>query len=379
MTTDRTAIRRRLAVRRIAHRPPSGARKAGHRSILAPLAATLAATVAASVFVGVGAALARAARDRRTARTRRTRQGKLGLRRDERLAAGLRRMALGQVDLAIEMLAGLGGGSGGKASDTKAVHETRKALKRLRALLRLLAADLGEQTFARENAVLRDVARRLSGARDAEVMLATLDALIERHPRKLARRNGLRKLRRRLVAEHERMERRTLGDPATVAQVLAELRAFRARADAWKLSDRGGIRLVQDDLRLLYEQGRRRRRRAARKKGRDVRAMHRWRKRVKDLRYAAEALDQPDLARRADSLGETLGEDHDLAVLAEWIRANAKRRSRSLRVARPTRKLLLKLIARRRRKLQRRALREGKGLYRQDPKKFVRRVRDAHR
>ena len=40
MTTDRTSIRRRLAVRRRANRPPWRGRKAGHRSIVAPLAAT---------------------------------------------------------------------------------------------------------------------------------------------------------------------------------------------------------------------------------------------------------------------------------------------------------------------------------------------------
>jgi len=335
--------------------------------------APLAATVAATVFVGVGAALARSERDRRANRAKRVRDRKLGLKRGERLAEGLQRMALGQADLAIEMLAA-GRGAGGRPPDVKAVHETRKALKRLRALLRLLAGDLGEQTFARENAALRDTARRLAGARDAEVMLATLDALIERHPRKLARRGGVRKLRRRLAGEHQRMQRRTLGNPATVAQVLTELRAFRARAERWNLSDRDGIKLVRSDLRRLYTQGRRRGQRAARSKGRDMRAMHQWRKRVKDLRYAAEALGQRSLARRADELGEALGEDHDLAVLAEWIRANAKHGARSQRISRPTRKLLLKLIARRRRKLQRQTLRAGRRLYRRSPKKFVRRV-----
>jgi hypothetical protein len=72
------------------------------------------------------------------------------------------------------------------------------------------------------------------------------------------------------------------------------------------------------------------------------------------------------LAKRADTLGETLGEDHDLAVLAERVRRGAQ----STR----TRKTLLKLIARRQRELQKRALRDGKRLYRRSPKKLVRRV-----
>jgi CHAD domain-containing protein len=374
MTTERTAIRRGLGIRRKAHRPPWRGRQAPHRSIVAPLASTVALSVAATVFVGVGAALAKAGRDRRSARLRR-RDRRLGLRPGEPLAGGMQRMALAQADLAIEMLGGGSDANGQRersAPDADAVHETRKALKRLRALVRLLGDDLGEQTTVRENVALRDIARRLAGARDAEVMLATLDALVDRHPGKLAARKGVHRLRTRLAAEHARQQRQTLGEPVALAHALGELRAFRARASAWSLNERDGIELVQDDLQRLYKQGRRRRRRAARTDGKDMHTMHQWRKRVKDLRYAAEMLDRPGLARRADSLGETLGEDHDLAVLAEQIRADAKRAKGSQRVGRGTRKLLLELIAKRRRKLQRRALRDGRRLYRQRPRKFVR-------
>jgi hypothetical protein len=82
--------------------------------------------------------------------------------------------------------------------------------------------------------------------------------------------------------------------------------------------------------------------------------MHMWRKRVKDLRYAAEMLDRFDpgrgrgsagrkrprrwpkrrqrraeteairqTARRADELGELLGDEHDLVLLAGWILAQS--------------------------------------------------------
>ena len=87
-------------------------------------------------------------------------------------------MALGQLDLAIELLSTARNGG----PDEDAVHETRKALKRLRALVRLLEPELGAQAFARENAALRDAGRRLAGARDAEVMVGTLDALIAAPP-----------------------------------------------------------------------------------------------------------------------------------------------------------------------------------------------------
>ncbi|HWF33514.1 MAG TPA: hypothetical protein VG188_13265, partial [Solirubrobacteraceae bacterium] len=135
MRTEWTAIRRRLSIRRTAHGPPWGGRKARHGSIVAPLAATVAATVA----VGTGVALARAERQRRARSGHRDRDGRFALIDGDRLGAGLRRIALGQLDIAIEMLEGSERGR----SPEQRVHEARKALKRLRALLRLVQDELG--------------------------------------------------------------------------------------------------------------------------------------------------------------------------------------------------------------------------------------------
>jgi CHAD domain-containing protein len=359
------------------------------------------------VAVGVGVVIARTGRDRRRTQ-RRKREQELGLRPGEPLPEGLRRMALGQVELALEAL-----GATGEPPSEKAVHETRKAIKRLRALLGLLRQELGERGFRRENAALRDVARQLSGARDAAVMLATLDALIERHPRKLGRRRGVLALRRRLAAESDRVQRLMLADAAARAEVLGELHSFRWRVAAWSLPAAEGMRLVDADLERLYRQGRARRRRAIRAKGERTLAMHRWRKRVKDIRYAAEMLDPGDgnaplsrktgrrgksrrsrkprypmarlrkLAEGADDLGELLGEEHDLALLDHRLRAGgrggARRGADELWHTRAgTRKALLKLIARRRRQLRRQALRKGERLYGEKPRRFMRGVRTAY-
>jgi CHAD domain-containing protein len=306
-------------------------------------------------------------------------------------------MALGQVDLAVDLLQGRNG-----HLDEHAVHETRKALKRLRALVRLLSTELGQGRFARENAALRDLARRLSGARDSEVMLATLDALLKRHPRKLQRRRGVRALRHHLAAEHAEMERRSLGDATMRADAVAELLALRGRVLGWDLRSGQGITLVEPGLRRIYQQGRNRYRRAAKaKRNRRTRAMHEWRKRVKDLRYAAEMLQRRTpssssasgkatnkraarlrrLGRRADELGELLGEDHDLAVLAALVESTSKGPggARPPRLRKRDRKLLLKLIGRRRRRLQEQALRAGGRLYEDRPRRFLSRVRASYR
>ena len=60
-------------------------------------------------------------------------------------------------------------------SDAEAVHEVRKALKRWRALMRLLARPLGEQA-EQMRLEARDLMRALTGARDAQ---SSLDALAD--------------------------------------------------------------------------------------------------------------------------------------------------------------------------------------------------------
>ena len=60
-------------------------------------------------------------------------------------------------------------------SDPEAVHEVRKALKRWRALLRLLARPLGEQAD-QMRAEARELMRAVAGARDAQ---SALDALAD--------------------------------------------------------------------------------------------------------------------------------------------------------------------------------------------------------
>ena len=132
-----------------------------------------------------------------------------------------------------------------------------------------------------------------------------------------------------------------------------------------------------------------------------MRAMHEWRKRVKDLRYAAEMLERaepphgllrggsrsggarvpsrsevaaPARASRADELGELLGEEHDLAVLAHWLKASGEQAG----IGRRTRRRLLKAIARRRTELRRRAIRDGRRLYKRSPGAFMARVSRAY-
>ncbi|MEQ1697031.1 MAG: CHAD domain-containing protein [Hyphomicrobiaceae bacterium] len=81
--------------------------------------------------------------------------------------AGVRRVGVEQIDRALHHLQG---GDG----DGDPIHETRKALKRIRALLRLVRPGLSSHDYRTENARYRDIGRLLAGARDSQVLLETV-------------------------------------------------------------------------------------------------------------------------------------------------------------------------------------------------------------
>lgn len=82
-----------------------------------------------------------------------------------------------------ELSSVLEGISGGLAEgEHGTVHDTRKRLKKLRAIFRLVKSDLGKKRFREVNVLLRDAGRELSGLRDAQVLVETLAALEERFP-----------------------------------------------------------------------------------------------------------------------------------------------------------------------------------------------------
>src|SRR5579884_2891531 len=94
---------------------------------------------------------------------------------DEPLDHALTRVSREQLDRAIEELT-----TGVRRDPTGAVHTARKAIKKERSLLRLYRATLPAGRRRRANQDLRTTARSLSGRRDADVMVATLDQLAER-------------------------------------------------------------------------------------------------------------------------------------------------------------------------------------------------------
>src|SRR5262245_17569554 len=86
------------------------------------------------------------------------------------LALEVRRIALEQIELARSALSR-------RSDHASAVHDARRSLKRLRAVLRLVRQAVGENWFKDGNRQLAELGQRLARRRDLDVMVVTLSKL----------------------------------------------------------------------------------------------------------------------------------------------------------------------------------------------------------
>jgi CHAD domain-containing protein len=275
----------------------------------------------------------------------------------------VRRVARGRIDHALDELRG-----NSESSRAEAVHEARKDMKKLRALLRLVRGELGDDLYAHENACFRDTARQLSGVRDADVMILTL-ADLERRFGELP--GAARRLRPALVAHRFRVSAGSMRPG--VQSAIDTLVEARERVADWPL-DTDGFEAFEEGLGRIYRQGRKAFGRAQELPSPEH--MHEWRKRAKDLWYHLTLLEEAwkpvmsALADEAHELTDRLGDEHDVSVLVEW----AHRHASALNGADPILRGFDVIGASRRRELQQEAFTYGGRLYADKPSRFVSRV-----
>ncbi len=277
----------------------------------------------------------------------------------ESVADGVKRVIGGRIDDAVEQL------SGGAAEPAEGVHEARKDLKKIRSALRLVRAELGDDVWRRENERYREIGRALSGFRDAEVMVETLDTLGDRYGD--AARERFSGLRAELEQEFHRQ--REDGMEPAMARAAADLESGRdgieqlpLKGDDWDLIGAG--------LHRSYRRGRKRLREV--EESPTVENLHEWRKRVKDLWYQLRLIREADrtlvgeLADQAHDLSDHLGDDHDLALLSD------EAEGRPAAFGEPAdQRYLTELIRARRGELQFAATSLGERIYDRKPKKFT--------
>jgi CHAD domain-containing protein len=254
----------------------------------------------------------------------------------------------------------------GEAEDSaRDVHEARKSLKKVRSALRLLRGVIPDDERRTTNTTCGDASASLSGARDAEVKLATLGRVTGDGPEL----DGGQRWRADLEAEAA--SRRGNLRPESLAEVAAEIdnvaRSFRGR----ELPP--SSEAIAGNVGRGYRRGRKAMKRAG--KGDEPENFHVWRKRAKDLRYQLEFLEPglPDdfrkIRKSAEELADQLGDLHDLDVLAEDLEGRGLDSS--------DREVLNGQIAAARDQLADSCIELGKKTYSLKPARFTNRIGEA--
>jgi CHAD domain-containing protein len=287
------------------------------------------------------------------------------LERGESVVAGLKRVVSHEIDSAGELLSG----TNRKTSRDKAIHEARKSLKKVRALLRLMRAELGP-TYARENARLRDIARRLSDFRDAIVIIQTFDEMqtkykAEAGTKLLPVRSGLTK--RKNESRKDEDVDLVLNEAASALQKAAK------RVKAWPLVT-DGYPAIGPGLEAVYRSGRKAL--TGVRKDPHPENFHELRKRVKDHWYHIRMLEglwtemMVAYEKSLKDLETWLGNDHNLAILRERIVAEPAFFGNQKTVD-----LTLDLIDRYQKELRDQSLALAERIYEEKPRDFTRRMK----
>jgi len=287
---------------------------------------------------------------------------------DEAAEEGVRRLVLEQIEKGIEEVADL------DLDRAEAVHQVRKRCKKVRAILRLARAAIGDEVYGAENVWFRDTARELSATRDTAAALESFDAL-------MAAFDGAADLAP-FAPIRAAMAGRVSGGGASADFVASRLNfavrrldTAHARVEDWSFSLRG-FDAIAPGLAKIYDRGRHEMA-AVRRAPTDV-LFHELRKRVKyhayHIRLFAPAWPAMVGTARdlAMELAEAIGADHDLVVLRAMVTAG------ELDHAVPDRRILPQfrmLIDRRRADLQRGIFELGTLVFAEPPEALIARLR----
>jgi CHAD domain-containing protein len=230
---------------------------------------------------------------------------------NEPVEKGFRRIGLEQIERAERELTA-------SESLEVATHETRKGLKRVRALLRLARPGLGDTVYRAENARFRDIGALLSSARDRDVLVETVTKL-ETVPGEVAN-AALAAVKKLILDEREGSHPgRSEGTREALERLAIAKKKFRR------------LKLEPDDFSTIahgitesYRKGRQAFE-AAYANGADE-VFHEWRKAVqqhwRQMALISRAWPAFFEARvgAARALSQLLGDDHDLFLLVEYVR-----------------------------------------------------------
>jgi hypothetical protein len=237
------------------------------------------------------------------------------LKLQEPIREGVRRVGLEQIEIAETRLAS-------NRDVPAAIHDARRCMKRLRALLHLMRPGLGDAAYRREARELAAIGKALSRARDRHVMQQTLSKL--EGPDALPKPAAAR-LRKLLAPGRPGVAAGPKSDGRPVA--LARLERAR-KLLAGKAVEDVKLEHLLDGLERTYRKSRKAMRKAYAEPSDE--AFHAWRKSVqrhwRHMLLLSQGWPEALQARagEAKELSRLLGEDHDFAVLLAFAAKHGK-------------------------------------------------------
>ena len=235
-----------------------------------------------------------------------------------------------------------------------------------------------EQTYRKENDILRGVGRRLSPLRDAQAMVEILDDLKEKCHKDLGTGN-LAAIRKALLDRKKQIKKR-FEEKHEADELVRVLQEVDRRITKWPLkkADPGTISTA---LANTIKRGAKASK-EARKSG-NAQSYHHWRKRAKDLRYHLALLEntwKPVMGGFLDSatdLETHLGDDHNLTVFRNLLLKSPKQFGSRQKLSN-----LLKVLSDRQQRLRLEDEPLAERIYSDKPGKWERRIKQywhAHR
>jgi CHAD domain-containing protein len=270
--------------------------------------------------------------------------------RNESVAEGVCRIARKQIGKAVKCCS---------KNSARSIHATRKRIKKIRALLRLVRCAVSKKQFDTALADLREAAGYLAAPRDAHVKQQALEKLAQTAGRRLSGEafSQIRALVKQESAEEAEKFHAENGAQKVrriLRKVPREFERLHFKEEDW------GI--LGPALKRAYK---------AAQQARDCviehsipEKFHQWRKRAKDLLCTVELLEPiwPEqmsaLSAELEKLTELLGDDHDL----EMLRQTVVERSVNLHLEGDAQRLL-PFIEAHQTKLRKAALKLGNGLF----------------
>jgi CHAD domain-containing protein len=230
---------------------------------------------------------------------------------------------------------------------------------------RLLRHALPAATYRHANARLRDAGRPLGAARDAKVLLVTLDRVLQAGA---ASASMVKAFRRALLQNGKAIKLGVMVEPTAIALSRQALRSTYQRIKDYSIQKRGWS-VLGKGMRRVYGRGRRMYHRA--RSDRRAEHLHEWRKQAKYLHHQFAVL-KPlwrgpirKLASETGELSERLGDYHDLAVLRTQVLTHRRAFSSAAQQAR-----IVAVIDRERADLQNIAFMLGARIYEEKPADF---------